>query len=182
MLGIGWSEMILIAGIALVVIGPEKFPEFAKVALRAYRDFKGYMDDAKREIAKELQPMKDEVKTLSRYRTEDYLDLNAPAKPATPKPAVNIEDQKIIDAGTKPYGTGADDDFSYNPEPDESSFKTAGQDEVALPAPPAEEPPSREEPVPYAAQPYEMDRPEKQEVTHANIPELFDEDGEKDPS
>ncbi len=30
MLGIGMPEMILIAGLALVLLGPEKFPVFAK--------------------------------------------------------------------------------------------------------------------------------------------------------
>jgi sec-independent protein translocase protein TatB len=38
MLGVGFGEMIIIAGIALVVIGPEKFPEFAKIVLHTFRD------------------------------------------------------------------------------------------------------------------------------------------------
>jgi len=29
---IGFTELILIAGVALMVLGPEKFPEFAKMA------------------------------------------------------------------------------------------------------------------------------------------------------
>ena len=71
-LGIG--EIVLIAGIALVALGPEKFPEFAKVALRAFRDLRGYLDEAKREISEELRPVKKEIEELSRHNPEDYIE------------------------------------------------------------------------------------------------------------
>ncbi len=74
MLGIGFGEMILIGGIALVVIGPEKFPDFAKVVLRTVRDLRGYMDDVKQEVTKELNPLKGELKSLEKYRPEEYVD------------------------------------------------------------------------------------------------------------
>ena len=57
MFGMGMMEMLIIAGVALVVMGPEKFPDFAKVVLRTIRDFRGYMDEAKREISKEIIPV-----------------------------------------------------------------------------------------------------------------------------
>ena len=60
MFGIGFPEMIIIAGIALVVIGPEKFPDFAKIVMRTIRDIRGYVDEARQEINKELKPMKKE--------------------------------------------------------------------------------------------------------------------------
>lgn len=71
---LGMGEIILIAGLALVVIGPEKFPEFAKIALRAFRDARGYVDDIKREMSEELRPIKNEVRQLSRYNPEDYVE------------------------------------------------------------------------------------------------------------
>jgi len=74
MMGIGFGEMILIAGIALVVIGPEKFPDFAKIMLRTIRDLRGYMDEVKHEVTKELRPVQKELQNLSRYDPETYLN------------------------------------------------------------------------------------------------------------
>ena len=71
------SELIIIAGVALVVIGPEKFPEFAKISLRAFRDFRGYWDDVKREMESELKPVKKELNKLSKYNPEDYVETLA---------------------------------------------------------------------------------------------------------
>jgi len=74
MMGIGFFEMVVIAGVALVLLGPEKFPDFAKIALRTIRDLRGYVDDVKQEITKEIRPIQNEIKTLSRYDPETYID------------------------------------------------------------------------------------------------------------
>ncbi len=71
---IGMFEMILIAGIALMVLGPEKFPQVAKVAIRTFRDFKKYMSEAQRDIANELNPMKDELNSIKKVDVEDYVE------------------------------------------------------------------------------------------------------------
>lgn len=73
MFGLGLSELIIIAAIGLVVLGPEKFPEFAKIALRAFRDLRGYVDDIKREMAEELNPVKSELTKLAQLNAEDYI-------------------------------------------------------------------------------------------------------------
>ncbi len=66
--------MIVVAGIALVVMGPEKFPGFAKMALRTFRDLRGYLDDLKTEAAKELRPVQQELTALSKVDPEKYID------------------------------------------------------------------------------------------------------------
>ena len=71
---IGIGEMLLIAGVALVVIGPEKFPDFAKIVLRTVRDIRGYMDELKTEATKELRPVQREMQELSRVDPEKYID------------------------------------------------------------------------------------------------------------
>lgn len=76
---IGIGEIIVIAVIALIVMGPEKFPEFAKIAMRAFRDVRGYVDDIKKEMANELRPVKKEINQLSRYNPEEYVDKMAGA-------------------------------------------------------------------------------------------------------
>ena len=76
-LGIG--EIIIIAGIALIILGPEKFPEYAKIAMRAYRDLRGYVEDIKREMAEELRPVKREIQQLAQHNPEDYIENLAKA-------------------------------------------------------------------------------------------------------
>ena len=71
---IGVTELLVIAGVALVFLGPERFPEFAKIVARTFRDVRGYMDEAKRDIAKEIKPVKDELAKLSKIDPETYIE------------------------------------------------------------------------------------------------------------
>lgn len=105
MMGIGFTEMVVIAGIALVVIGPEKFPDFAKLVIRTIRDLRGYVDEVKMEVGKELKPLKKDLDALSRIDPEKYIDSltnEAPPKPASSMP-VNASDQKILDEAGEVY-------------------------------------------------------------------------------
>ncbi len=71
---IGFTEILLIAAVALVILGPEKFPGHAKIAMRFIRDIRGYWDEAKRDLTEELKPVKKEIKELEKYKPEDYLE------------------------------------------------------------------------------------------------------------
>lgn len=74
MFNIGMMEMVVIAGIALMILGPEKFPTQAKIFLRLVRDFRDHWDDAKRDILQELNPVKKELRELQRFRPEEIID------------------------------------------------------------------------------------------------------------
>jgi len=74
MMGLGTLEILVLAGVALIVMCPEKFPEFAKIVVRTIRDLRGYVDEVKSDLAKEVRPVKDELRKLSSYRPEEYLD------------------------------------------------------------------------------------------------------------
>lgn len=80
MFGMGLGEIILIAGLALILLGPDRFPEVAKVVVRTMRDLRGYLDEVKTEITREIKPVNDEIRHLSRYDAETYLDALAPKK------------------------------------------------------------------------------------------------------
>jgi len=71
---LGIVELLIIAGVALVVLGPDKFPQVAKVCIRMFREVRAYWEDAKRDISKELRPVKKEMGELKRYKPEDYID------------------------------------------------------------------------------------------------------------
>lgn len=67
-------EIVIIAGIALVVVGPEKFPPFAKAVFKTFRDLKTQIEETQREIAKEIKPIQNEMRELSKHKPEDYID------------------------------------------------------------------------------------------------------------
>ncbi len=71
---IGIFEIIIIAGIALMVLGPEKFPEFAKMAARLVRDIRSYGSEIQREISKEIKPVQKELDDLTKINPEKYID------------------------------------------------------------------------------------------------------------
>jgi Tat protein translocase TatB subunit len=135
MLGIGFFEMIVIAGIALVVIGPEKFPDFAKIAVRTIRELRGYMDEMKTELNKELKPVKKELNSLKEHNPEKYLDsLSKPVvSPATPydrkegeTPVETKEEISTEDTGEEAGLEAADTDAveeDANPEPEHDAWK-----------------------------------------------------------
>ena len=123
MMGVGIGEMILIAGVALVVIGPEKFPDFAKIVLRTMRDLRGYVDDAKRDISNELRPVKRELEDLSRYDPEDYIDSLAGA--VTGEDEEGDEDEDMNDEQDaheqSPHDDGASSTHHDQAEPEETT-------------------------------------------------------------
>ena len=86
MLGIGFQEMLVIALLALVLIGPKKLPEIAKAIGRTLAEFKRDVDDVKGTVNEEM--FKEERKLL----TSEYEDM---------KSSVNIELEEKVGSGEK---------------------------------------------------------------------------------
>ncbi|OGL43983.1 MAG: twin arginine-targeting protein translocase TatB [Candidatus Schekmanbacteria bacterium RBG_16_38_10] len=86
MLGIGFQEMLVIAVLALVLIGPKKLPEIAKAIGRTLAEFKRAVDDVKGTVNEEM--FKEERKLL----TSEYEDM---------KSSVNIELEEKVGSGEK---------------------------------------------------------------------------------
>lgn len=144
MMGVGFTEMIIIAGIALVVIGPEKFPDFAKLVIRTIRDLRSYVDEVKTEVGKEFKPLKKELDALSRIDPEKYIDSLtaevAPVNPATsPNMPVSPEDQKVMAEaqamGEDAYAwKGGEEGLDVGPDSDSAPAGTVGYGSVIEPA------------------------------------------------
>jgi sec-independent protein translocase protein TatB len=110
MLGIGFGEMILIAGIALIVFGPEKFPDFAKIVLRTVNDLRGYVDEIQKEVSKEIKPIKRELEQMSKYDPEKYID-------ALSKDVSKAVEKKPTGSGVSTSETTAPTEESSTPDP-----------------------------------------------------------------
>ncbi len=128
MLGIGFGEIILIAGIALIVIGPEKFPDFAKIVLRTVNDLRGYVDEIQKEVSKEIKPIKRELDQISKYDPEKY--INALSKDITEKvekPATT-SDSAPIETEPSSTDTQNEDTVDSDGDPLDSDQQTENEE------------------------------------------------------
>ncbi len=100
---IGMMELVVLAGVALMILGPDKFPEFAKMAARLVRDLRSYGQEIQSEIAKEIKPVKKELDDLTKIDPEKYIDS-----------LIGDDDEE--------------DDGTINPEPDPSAMELYGAD------------------------------------------------------
>jgi TatA/E family protein of Tat protein translocase len=64
---IGFPELLLIFIVVLLVFGPKKLPEFAKLLGKAVREFRSTIDEAKSAIQDEIykEGMADSIKGIS---------------------------------------------------------------------------------------------------------------------
>ena len=80
MFGIGMTELLLIAGLALIVLGPKKLPELARALGKGFAEFKRATNELKSTI--EIEARTEEVrKTKERLEKEGKLtppDVAAP--------------------------------------------------------------------------------------------------------
>ena len=88
---VGFSEMFVIAAVALLVLGPEQFPKYAKMAARFIRDIRNYANEVQTEIAKEIKPLTKELGDFTKLDPKRYLDKlieedAADTRPPNPEP------------------------------------------------------------------------------------------------
>jgi len=148
---IGFTEIIVIAGVALVILGPDKFPSHAKIAIRFIRDIRGYWDEARRDLTEELKPVKKEIRELEKYKPEDYLETMT----------TDSTEDTSFDGQGYPYSEeGPGDDTSGT----ESGSAESKPDEAAKGEPVADEPAADagvEGTTPYAPDEDYVDESEK---------------------
>lgn len=83
MFGIGGTEFVVIALLALILLGPDKLPEYARKAGRVWADFKRYQDSMESMI-------RAEIKTGEHERRSEH---EPPVKPMA-QPSVFIDDEE----------------------------------------------------------------------------------------
>ncbi len=96
MFNIGFSEALIIFFVALVVLGPERLPEVGRFLGKLSLEFKKAIDELKKEleieelekeveetkeevrkvVTSETEPLKDPLKLLEEYKTQDGSSLS----------------------------------------------------------------------------------------------------------
>jgi len=90
MFNLGFTEILIIGAIALVVIGPSKLPDFARALGRGLAEFKKASNELKETVNNEfrdatghdmddLQRMKEFRQPLDSSKMTEYLDMTANA-------------------------------------------------------------------------------------------------------
>lgn len=102
MFDVSFSELLVIAVIALLVIGPEKLPKVARVAGTLMGRMQRYAAQVKEEVNREarfeeLQKLQQEIKQAA-AREKDALQasIHEPSKPAKPTKSVATVPKKRV--------------------------------------------------------------------------------------
>jgi Tat protein translocase TatB subunit len=166
--GIGITEMIILAAIALVVIGPDKFPDFAKIVIRTIRDLRGYMDEVKRDLSEELKPIEKEMREIQREDPRKYAARSYdPAKDkkktaevkATPPATAEGDVTKPPEQAPTHYGGG---DFESDPDGQDEYWTEPGPEPLYREETAGGGEPAKDEPK--AEFKSEFDGPERMDV------------------
>ena len=122
MFDVGFSELIVIGVVALVVIGPERLPKVARTAGHLLGRLQRYVNDVKADINREMQL--DELRKLQADMQESARDLER---------NLNGEIQSI-----KSTVEGTEPSAPLSSEPATNGLSTALTEEPAQPSVPAE--------------------------------------------
>ncbi len=85
MFDIGFFELLIIMGIAVVVIGPENLPKLARSVGKGWGEFQNTFDDLKQEVLDEtdnvkrtagIEEIEQEVSAATKVDVDVNLDLN----------------------------------------------------------------------------------------------------------
>jgi len=90
MFDIGFSEIVVIAVVALVVLGPEKLPKTARTLGHLFGRLQRYVNDVKRDIQRELEL--DELRKLQQNVQSAAKEIETSMTSATREVEQNVRD------------------------------------------------------------------------------------------
>ena len=118
MFGIGMTEMIVIAALALIVLGPKKLPDLARSLGKGFAEFKRATNELKSTIDMEMQAEDErynrELNAKGEKKIPDNADealsrLEVEEEPAVAEPASAPEAPVAEEATEKPVTAAAKD-------------------------------------------------------------------------
>lgn len=117
MFGIGMTELLLIAGLALIVIGPKKLPHLAKSLGKGLAEFKRATQDLKDSIELESRQVDAQIKK------QDLADKGSLVPPQTGEEST-AEPQAQPEMKPATWMTDTDPSLTANAEPVEETDPT----------------------------------------------------------
>jgi len=88
MFSIGPLEVVIIMIVALVIVGPEKLPELARMVARALRDLRKYANDVRREFEQGdlTRDIKEDLSALTHDTTSGHYPYSDVSETAEEEP------------------------------------------------------------------------------------------------
>lgn len=130
MFGIGLPEMILILGLALIVVGPDKLPGLARSLAKGILELKSTAQTLKDNIAsetpalKELQPELEDAAQSIKKQISDSINIDEQEENEDRKELVDDGDREAEEFPTDIYDPLDDED--YDDEDDEDEYVIEG--------------------------------------------------------
>jgi sec-independent protein translocase protein TatB len=118
MFDIGFSELVVIAVVALIVIGPERLPKAARTMGILFGRLQRYVNDVKSDISREIEL--DELRKLQRQVQTAATDLKSSVEGAARDVETgvrSVEDQLNAGAADTPATTDAETARAFEPSP-----------------------------------------------------------------
>ena len=146
MFDIGFSEIVVIGVVALVVIGPERLPKTARTVGLLFGRLQRYVNDVKADISREMEL--DELRRLQREMQGAAHDLEQTVRTAANDVATGVRnvESELNAAAAQATDTSA----QGTPTASAASTHAVGNSAPATPAVPSagEEPPPRQGALP----------------------------------
>jgi sec-independent protein translocase protein TatA len=86
---LGWTEMVVIFFVALVVLGPKKLPELGKTLGKGLREFKKHSDDLKANWQEHLRDIETPVKQTYQEARAEVEEVSATIAEEEKPPLLN---------------------------------------------------------------------------------------------
>jgi len=160
MLGLGWGEILLVAGVALIVVGPERLPRLLRDLGRMYGQVRRTADDLRRSFLLEAdrQDAEDRYEKLQERRKEhgDARRKDAPARAEGEPESAAFGGSTTVAEGTlgADGSVGGDDLFGDATPPAEAEAEAEAAVDSPIPDPNADDPEA-----PHPVQPARSERP-----------------------
>jgi len=121
MFDIGFSELLVIAVVALLVIGPERLPKAARTLGHLFGRMQRYVNDVKADISREMEleelkklqsSMQDAARSLESSVTRELSDTETEFKKVTDEASSTLEETRpsepaVSDAPTSAIDAGS---------------------------------------------------------------------------
>jgi sec-independent protein translocase protein TatB len=103
MFGLGFGEIVIIAILALILLGPDKLPDAAKTLGKTLREIRRHTDDLKEQFEAEL-----DLNDRKKIRPALVPPVpTVPGTPAGPPPAATVENVPGLEAALADLGDDA---------------------------------------------------------------------------
>ena len=150
MLGLGWGEILLVAAVALVVVGPERLPRLLRDLGRMYGQVRRTADELRRSfvLEAERQDAEERYQQLQERRraqaaAQDATAADAASGPPPPQGTEDLDPTPVPFGGATTVAAGTlDDDGLVPADGDDEPNPNALDPEAPHPVQPARSEPS----------------------------------------